>query len=239
MRKIDNKPVRTRSNSEDVKKIIEVTGFRPIGGERYQERKSTFNKVKEARLFLPWAAPADGRTELRDPEVHTLQWLFGENSLTGTLEELFGVVSYMVMFADEYAQENGFDMNAARIYWSNVREAVPSSVDASYTSTTELNDQQMLDLRLKNAYALEKLDPIYQTRILSAAKKYSGGESEIDTYQAAAQYCMRRAAEAEYVDEQLDALWVSLNWPERDIMCGNVPRLYVPTDIRTPWLKSE
>lgn len=71
---------------------------------------------------------------------------------------------------------------------------------------------------------------------MAAASKYTCTTGQA-AYEAAGDYTMRRAAEAGYVSGELDALWVSLNYPERDVMCSDTPRLYAPEYARTPWLK--
>lgn len=73
---------------------------------------------------------------------------------------------------------------------------------------------------------------------MQAASRYSGVIDKREIYKSAAKYSMLMVAEADYVDQELvDAIWISLNWQERDLMCGDVPRIYIPEQLRAPWLK--
>lgn len=216
--------------------IKSFTGCKPKGGQDLQQKFGRFLAEDNIRLFVPWAATADGRTELSGSDRQTLDWLFTEGGLMDRISK-FGNATCLMMFADTYARRNAFDMDAASEYWANVSSYVPPDQAASFTATSVLEDAQMETLKAQKSYAFEQLDPEQRRKILEAAAKYSGAENEAEIYESAAQYSMLRAAEAAYVDTELDAAWVSLNWPERDIMCGDTPRVYVPESIRAPWLK--
>jgi hypothetical protein len=216
--------------------IKNFTGCKPKGGDRLQQKLSQLITDNSLRLFIPWAANMDGRTTLSAADRLTIDWLFDSNGLVQRISK-FGKVSCMLMFADTYAMRNGFDMDSANEYWTNISASISEAAIVSFTATSLLEDAEMMFLRAKNAYAFERLIPAQRSKILLAAAKYSGIVDEYEVYESAAEYSMLRAAEADYVDKQLDALWVSLNWPERDIMCGDVPRIYAPETLRAPWLK--
>jgi len=81
----------------------------------------------------------------------------------------------------------------------------------------------------------DSLDKRVQKKIIQSAAKYTGGD-EATALRSAQEYTALRAAEARWVAAQ-GLLWLSLNFQERDLMAAGVPRIYVPEQYRTPWLK--
>lgn len=216
--------------------VRNYSGCKPKGGEKLAGKIGNAVMKGGIDIFIPWAAPANGRTEIGSPELQTIEWLFDSNGLKERLKKFFDVNS-LVMFADTYALRNNFDITKAKMYWRNVSDLIGSTDQNYFTATSVLEDSRMVQLRAREAYAFERLEPKQQEKILEAAEKYSSKSDYDEVYEAAAEYSMLRAAEAAYVNEAMDAVWVSLNWPERDIMCGDVPRLYIPEELRAPWLK--
>lgn len=216
--------------------IKDFTGMKPVGGERLQQKLRQGVEGDSFRLFVPWAAYSGGRIEPTLSDRMTLDWLFEPGGLVERIGK-FGKTTCLMMFADTYVSRNGFDMDMVTEYWANISASVSENADITFTTTSLLEDAQMERLRAKNAYAFEKLEPGQRRKILQAASRYSGATGEREIYESAAEYNMLRAAEAEYVDQELDAIWVSLNWQERDLMCGNAPRIYIPEQLRAPWLK--
>ena len=216
-------------------KISGLCEGKPKGGEQYQNLLKTADSKGVLDIFIPWAAPPSGR-KLNKEDLRTIAYTFGDEGLVNSLSSAVRTRT-IVMPADSYAQRNGFDMDKANQYWSDVRETIgqtsvreliwlPSSVIEQWPSYTKY--------RATEAYALEKLDPKTREKIVDAASKYNADSP--DSYESAAEYAMGRAAEGRVVRD-MGALWVSLNWPERDAMCGDTPRIYTPIEVRTPWLK--
>ena len=214
--------------------IRSVTGFKAKGGERFDSIIEGFRIDGGSRLFIPWAAPADGREAVGSPEKDTVGWL-GEE-----LPQIFGSIGRIttrVMFADRYAEMNGFDMELANRYYDQVRElwqnlVSQSGITLEFTRASQvIEGEPDLDLGRDK---LNDLKPELREKILKAARKYGG---EVDGETAAARYCAMRFTEAQSVADE-GQLWVSLNWPERDAMTGDAPRMYVPGGARTPWSKS-
>lgn len=233
--KFTNSDLMNGSN-EAALEIKTLTGCRPVGGEDFLRRLGQMTLDGNINLFIPWAATSSGRTELIGTERNTLKWLFGYDGLRTRLQK-FGDVNCLVMLADIYAERNGFDMYNAESYWMNVREYAEDLAPVEVTRTSAFDGQAMRTAVARNSYAFESLSEQQQTKILSSAARYSGLSEPQAVYESAAEYCMLRAGEAEYVSSELGTLWVSLNWPERDIMCRETPRMYVPEALRAPWLK--
>lgn len=209
---------------------------RPKGGEKLDRLLKYAEQKGELRIFVPWAAPPTGRDWINVPEGETLLWLFGKDGLTKSLGDLVRVEP-IVMPADSYAHRNGFDMIRANCYWSSVKKCVSELDEATFLPSSSIEELPVMSRYLaEEAYALERLNPKTANKVMEAAQKYTGASYE-DAYESAAEYTMQRAAEGRFVYESLNALWVSLNWPERDAMCEDTPRIYVPESIRTPWLK--
>ena len=216
--------------------IKEFTGMKPVGGARLQNKLRRGVENDSLRLFIPWAAYSGGRTEPTASDRMTLDWLFEPGGFVERVSK-FGKTVCLMMFADTYVRRNGFDMGEVKEYWAGISASISDAANVTFTTTSLLEDSRMEYFRAKNAYAFERLDLGQQRKILQAASRYSGATDELEVYESAAEYSMLRAAEAEYVDQELDAIWVSLNWQERDLMCGDVPRVYVPEKLRAPWLK--
>jgi hypothetical protein len=188
------------------------------------------------RLFVPWAAPPDGRAQPGAAENRTAEWLAGDNGLAAKLGGLIAVET-VVMPADSYAERNGFDMGKAGAYWQLVQNLFSSQQLVEFVPSSKVEGYRIMDSYMaQDAYALEKLNEGTRQKVVAAAAKYTN-LAGIEAYQSAADYAMRRAAEARFVQYDLQALWISLNWPERDAMCGDTPRVYAPAEMRTPWLQ--
>ncbi|CAN5337637.1 hypothetical protein BH09PAT4_BH09PAT4_07400 [soil metagenome] len=143
------------------------------------------------------------------------------------------------MPADSYAERNGFNMEKAGAYWQLVQNLFSSQQLVEFVPSSRLEGCKIMDsYRAQNAYALEKLNNGTRQKVVAAAAKYTNLTGS-EAYKSAADYAMRRAAEARFVLYDLQALWISLNWPERDAMCGDTPRIYAPAEMRTPWLQGE
>lgn len=216
--------------------LKELTKNKPKGGERFLVAAQQATETKEFRLFVPWAAPPSGRTELAQADRAAIDWLSSPNGLVGRIAT-YGEVSCTVMFADVYMERNKFDMNRAWRYWQQISGYLDRTLDVEYITTSSIEDNRMRQLRAQKAYALEELGEPQKEKIIRSAAKYSSLTDTSLIYESAAEYTMLRAAEAEYVALELNAFWVSLNWPDRDIMCRDVPRIYVPEELRAPWLK--
>src|SRR5688500_8793072 len=78
-------------------------GEKPKGGEKFDKRIAAFLDASAGKLFIPWAAPPSGRTEVSGYETATLDWLFGDNGVTDRLSKFFDV-QCLVMPADSYAK---------------------------------------------------------------------------------------------------------------------------------------
>lgn len=213
------------------KNIRQVTGFKPKGGERLDPILESFIRNGESRLFVPWAAPADGRVTI-GPEESTVQ------CTVAAMQRIFencGSLVFRVMFADKYARRNGFDTVKANEYYDKIRglweDNLPSGAKVDFTSASDMLAGEPNPER--GFLILESLDTKQRAKIIEAAKKYSPGD---DPAEATAEYCDLRNEEAQRVARE-GLLWVSLNWPERDAMTGSAPRVYVPESVRTPWLK--
>lgn len=228
------------SKKNPIKAEIEAfTDYQPKGGDRLQRLLDGFVQREEVRLFVPWAIASNGRTELNTRDTRTLDWLFGDSGLGSRLSR-FGEVSWRVMFADAYALRNGADISVANAYWTCVSETLGGVAKVEFVNSSDLErDPKMKQLQAENAYALEKLRPSTRDKVVNAAGKYGSGEDGTDGYSEAARYAMFRSAEADYVECVLGELWVSMNWPDRDAMCADAPRMYVPEDVRAPWLYGE
>lgn len=217
--------------------IADITQDKPKGGARLEALLERAEQKETLRIFVPWAAPSTGRQEAKSQESATIDWLFGEGGLARTIGKYIAQLEVVVMPADSYARRNGFCMTSARSYWSNVRRLMTSYTEVFFLPSSQIEAQPVMSaLRAQESYALERLGSGTAQKIVQSAAKYSGLSNET-AYEMAAEYSMFRAAEARFVEENLQALWVSLNWPERDSMCGNTPRIYIPEDIRAPWLK--
>lgn len=184
---------------------------------------------------MPWAAPPDGRIEL-GAEVSTIEWLMGKQGLASKLGQLIAVET-IVMPADSYVRRNGFDMQNVAAYWQRVQAQLLSRSEVVFVESSRIEACGIMKQYMaQESYALERLNPGTQQKVIAAAAKYTNQSGE-EAYMSAADYAMRRAAEARFVQYDFQALWVSLNWPERDAMCGATPRVYVPEELRTPWLQ--
>ncbi len=219
--------------------LAEITGEHPKGGTTLLTLLERAERKQQLNFFVPWAAPPNGRTTPQDAEYRAIDWIGGESGLLATTAKFVGNVSLLVMPADSYAWRNNFDRGAAETYWQNIAAALQEVTTVTFipSSTIEAAPRQQ-QLMAEEAYALERLQDSTREKVLTAAGRYSGAPA-VDVYNKAGEYCMARAAEARFVVEELDALWVSLNWPERDAMCGASPRLYGPEYIRTPWLQGD
>ncbi|MGH7241479.1 MAG: hypothetical protein ACREGB_04240 [Candidatus Saccharimonadales bacterium] len=134
---------------------------------------------------------------------------------------------------------NGFDMEAAGSYWRGVQDLFAENLQCRFLPSSRIEAASCLRTYMASeAYALERLNAGTRQKVVEAARKYSAAP-DAEAYESAGEYAMYRAAEAKFVTNDLQALWVSLNWPERDVMCGDTPRLYAPESVRTPWLKEE
>lgn len=190
------------------------------------------------RLFIPWAAPPSGRTDVTSAEISTVEWLLGEKGLAVRLGEIVCTES-IVMLADSYARRNNYDMQKAKEYWQDVKRLTADEARVTFIRSSDIEKSPGFVYYLaEEAYALEKVVYGNRVKIIDAATKYTGLTGD-EAYQSAAEYAMQRAAEARFVVQDLQALWISLNWPERDAMCDDSPRVYVPEKVRTPWLRSE
>ncbi len=215
--------------------IAETIQDKPKGGEQYVRTIDRALQKGILDLFVPWAAPPNGRS-MAGSEQRSIEWLLGEN---GLIQKIGGVVKtrLIVMPADSYVKRNGFDMEAANSYWDEVALSLSEKKkkDFFWLPSSEIEElPSYSQYCAEEAYALEAIEPKTRVKILEAAEKYASNSA--DAYEAAGEYAMRRAAEARVVKD-MGAIWVSLNWPERDIMCGDTPRVYVPERVRTPWLK--
>jgi hypothetical protein len=167
-----------------------------------------------------------------------MAWLLGEKGLIPSLEEAVST-EVLIMPADSYMQRNGFDMKRCQQYWDGVRQQLCGLAVVTFVPSSRLEATPgMSRYQAECAYALEALPDGTRSKVVAAACKYSG-LTGYRAYEKAGEYAMCRAAEARFVEQDLQALWVSLNWPERDAMCGDTPRVYAPEAVRTPWLKGE
>jgi hypothetical protein len=225
------------NKNDFVRSVEDFTGEKMKGGEKTLLLLERAQVKGRLRLFLPWAAPADGRSAVGKEDVKTIEWLFSSNGLINMFSNNIGRTDVIWMPADSYARRNGFNMEQATRYWSNIRSTIENFRNVISVPASVIEDQPVMSsLSARSAYALEKLRRGTEQKVTTSARKY-GDSSSSSTYELAGEYAMRRAAEALFVEEELGALWVSLNWPERDAMCGSTPRLYVPEEIRAPWLK--
>ena len=219
--------------SETVRSVAEG---KPKGGARLDALLNQATRTERLQLFIPWAAPPGGRTKLTY-ETETLDWLTTIVAKLGSLV----TIQATLMPADSYAARNGYDMTQAEYYWTAVAEAAAerlgdtASVRVLPASAIE-DAPTYADYLACRSYVFESLPQQQQAKIVAAASKYTGTAGQA-AYESAADYAMRRAAEADYVSNELSALWISLNYPERDVMCGDTPRFYAPEAVRTPWLK--
>jgi hypothetical protein len=216
--------------------INSVCEGRPKGGNGYQQLLTTAAEEAKLRLFIPWAAPADGRRKAEDRERATLSWIYDSGGFVRSLSKIVNT-EVTLMPADSYAERNGFNLVHAWKYWDSVTELLWDKTFQLLPASQIEDSPDGRRLRAEEAYALEKMNPATREKVIAAACKYTRS-TETDPYQNAAEYAMARAAESRYVAEALGALWVSLNWPERDAMC-NTPRVYAPEEVRTPWLKTQ
>lgn len=211
-----------------------ISPVKPKGQQRYSQLLERAAENDQLTLFVPWAAPPTGRTELGQSERKTLQWLLDAAAKIGEVV----TTNTILMPADAYAARNGFNLVRAQTYWGNVI-AITERQGFTTLPTTEIEEDPAYATYLaRQSYAFEKLPDVQQAKIMKSAQKYSGSPGD-NIYESAADYSMRRAAEAEYVDKELGVLWISLNYPERDVMCGEAPRIYAPEDVRTPWLRED
>ena len=219
------------------KELIDLSGgeVRPIGGDKFRARIVDFLLSGSGRIFVPWAAPPSGRTQATSFETATIDWLFGSNGVVDRLSKFFDIET-ILMPADTYVERNGFDMQNVRQYWQNVGGLITCSTVRT-APTSELENDGLQEYVARAAYTFESLDPQQQAKIAQSAQKYASTTSPAEARESAAVYTMLRAGEARFVDEQLDALWISLNYPERDIMAADVPRAYAPECMRVPWLR--
>lgn len=223
--------------SNTAQAIAGATQNKLRGGQRTEALLQRAEEKGELRVFVPWAAPPCGRAEPGEAEAKTIDWLFGESSLYTAVAKYVERPRFIIMPADSYAKRNGLDMKCADEYWSVVACVIADYVSVTWMPASQIETQPIMQsYRAEQSYALDKIDQTTARKIISAAEKYSM-PTRADVYSAAAQYSMYRAAEAQYVEQDLGALWVSLNWPERDSMCGETPRAYAPEQFRTPWLK--
>ena len=211
---------------------------KPKGGNTLLSLLSRAESKQELRLFVPWAVPPSGRSELLTYDTRAIDWLAGEGGLLSTISKFVDQPQLIIMPADSYAKRNGFDMTRANQYWRNIRGYLTTYVPATFILASQMEAiPAMTQLQAEEAYALESLAPKTAAKVLTAAERYSSAQDSSEVYIKAGEYCMARAAEARFVTEVLDALWLSYNWPERDAMCGDSPRLYAPEIVRTPWLQ--
>lgn len=220
-----------------------ITGYKPCGAENCTKRLKELAEYNVWRLFIPWAAPPSEREMTTERDKDTLSWLFGTDGLIPKLSKVMPV-ECIVMFADIYAERNGISMDNANQYWKAIETELTGVPGVEFVRTSQFDVATMDRLKAEESYAFERLLQKYGTipktavsKILQAAIKYGQSDNDQEIYESAAEYTMLRSAEGRYVDENLGALWVSLNWPERDVMCQNVPRLYIPQGLRAPWLK--
>lgn len=219
--------------------LEQYTGERLRGGERALSLMRRAEQKQILRLFFAWAAPASGRDALGSSERRTIDWLFATDGLVSIPGKYEVAVEAVLMPADTYAARNGFDMTRANRYWRRVAKEVGQYISPVVMPASVIETQPgMQEYMATRAYALEKLDRKTREKICQAACKYTAADKK-SAYEAAGEYAMFRAAEADYVDNDLNALWVSLNVPERDSMCAPGPRLYVPESVRTPWLQED
>lgn len=206
------------------------------GGDSYMRLLKRAQRKGNITLFVPWAAPPQQREKADRREALTLEWLFGREGLVPELSRQIDVQT-IVMPADSYACRNNFNMPSATAYWSSVKKLISGTTKTVFIPSSYIERQPVVRrLMAEEAYAFEKMNPKTREKVLAAAVKYTG-MNDAEAYEQAAEYAMTRAAEARFVDEELGALWISLNWPERDAMCGETPRVYAPVEVRTPWLK--
>lgn len=222
------------SIQEVLSKIKDNSGIKPKGGDQLLDMLNKFQNEGEVRLFIPWAASRGGRP-FNQIDQSTIDGIV--EAIIGPISSL-GNVKALVMFANTYATANGFDLNTAGRYWAEVSDSFTQSLGANvqFTASSLLSGPKMDKLLAEEAYAFEKMPNGTGNKVLGAAERYTPPDSPESPIEAARRYAMWRAAEARYVKE-LSALWVSPNFPERDSMCGEAPRLYLPEDIRAPWLK--
>lgn len=220
-------------------KLEEYSGERLRGGEKTAKFMGRVEQKQRLRLFVPWAAPASGRDALGEADRRTIDWLFAADGLVDIAGQCAVQTEVILMPADSYAARNGFNMERAQLYWEAVAKEVEQYLTPLLLPASTIEQQPIMRRYMaRRAYALEQLPPQTSKKVIAAAMKYA----DIDpsgAREAAGQYAMIRAAEADYVEVDLNALWVSLNVPERDMMCADGPRLYVPDSMRTPWLKEE
>lgn len=205
-----------------LEKVRERADGKPKGGTRLETLIGRAEQAGRLTLFVPWAAPVGGRAELsREPE--TIAWLADTAQVFGAVV----LVRLVMMPADSYAERNGFDMSRSGRYWKTVevaaRAALAGAAEFVQLAASVVERQPEYQTYLaKNAYALERLNPKTAAKIIEAASRYAGLSSQA-AYEDAGRYAMTRAAEADYASNELGALWVSLNYPERDAMCGDTP----------------
>lgn len=215
--------------------VRSVANGKPKGGDRLLQLLDRAAETRSLGLFVPWAAPPNGRTTL-GREYETLGWIAAVAEKLGSL----ATVSTTFMPADSYAARNNFDMARASAYWETAMEAARNVVGGAVrvlpASAIEA-DPRYEAYMARQSYAFERLLEPQRAKVMASAAKYAGAVSREAAYESAADYVMRRAAEADWVSAELGTLWISLNYPERDCMCGDTPRVYAPEQVRTPWLK--
>jgi hypothetical protein len=210
---------------------------RPKGGDRLLSLLESAERKDEIRLFIPWAAPPNGRTEVGESELGTIRWLIGKDGIASTIGQFVNNISVIVMPADSYMRRNNYFMPGAQRYWQNTVNTMRTCAPVTLLPSSVIGRQPiMAQYMAEEAYAFERLDTKTAGKVLASAQRYTNSNG-LEAYQQAAQYCMARAAEARFVSEDLNALWISCNWQERDVMCSDAPRVYIPEPLRTPWLK--
>lgn len=219
--------------------VARSSGMERPGGEAFGAIIDRAVRNRQLTLFVPWAAPPSGgkgESSSLDAESRTIDWL------TGVCESLGDLIStkLVVMFADTYADRNGYSREQTGEYFRTVQDMLAvTSADTTVVSASQIeNDPFYQGYLAQEAYGLASLSPAAQETVVGNAARYQGLEGP-DAYGSAADYVARRRAEARWVAEQLGALTITLNGSNGNAALEglDVPMASSPISLRTPWLR--